>query len=68
MAREYVDRADVEASLRDLFGEGQDAARQYRGVSAGAAGAVGFLTLVLAFLVGRRKGRRRSAIVEIRRR
>ena len=64
--RRHVERAEVEASLRDLFGEGEQTARQYAGVTAGTAGAVGFLALVFAFLVGRRKGRRRSAVVEIR--
>jgi uncharacterized protein (TIGR03382 family) len=65
-ARARVERSQVESSLRDLFGEGEQAARQYAGVSAGAAGALGFLAMVFAFLLGRRKGRRRSAIVEIR--
>jgi len=64
--RRHVDRAEVEASIRDLLGEGEQTARQYAGVTAGTAGAIGFLTLVFAFLVGRRKGRRRSAVVEIR--
>ena len=67
-ARPRVERSQVESSLRDLFGEGEQAARQYAGVTAGAAGALGFLAMVFAFLVGRRKGRRRSAVVEIRRR
>lgn len=61
-----IERAEVEASLRDLFGEGQQTARQYAGRTAGAAGALSFLALVGAFLFGRRKGRRRSAVVEIR--
>jgi hypothetical protein len=65
--RRHVDRAEVEASLKDLFGEGEKAARQYAGMTASAAGAVGFLSLVFAFVVGRRKGRKRSAVVEIRR-
>lgn len=65
-ARKHVDRAEVESSLRELFGEGEQAARQYAGVSASAAGALGFLAMVFAFLLGRRKGRRRSAVVEIR--
>ena len=64
--RRHVDRAEVEASIRDLLGEGEATARQYAGVTASTAGAVGFLALVFAFLVGRRKGRRRSAVVEIR--
>ena len=65
-SRRRVERAEVEAALRDLVGEGEATARQYAGVTAGTAGAVGFLALVFAFLFGRRKGRRRSAIVEIR--
>lgn len=65
--RRHVDRAEVESSIRDLLGEGEQTARQYAGVTASTAGAVGFLALVFAFLVGRRKGRRRSAVVEIRR-
>jgi uncharacterized protein (TIGR03382 family) len=65
-ARARVERSQVESSLRDLFGEGESAARQYAGVSAGAAGALGFLAMVFAFLLGRRKGKRRSAVVEIR--
>jgi uncharacterized protein (TIGR03382 family) len=64
--RRHVSRAEVEASLRDLLGEGEQTARQYAGVTAGTAGAFAFLALVFAFLVGRRKGRRRSAVVEIR--
>jgi len=65
--RPHVDRAELEGSIRDLLGEGEQTARQYAGVTASTAGAVGFLALVVAFLVGRRKGRRRSAVVEIRR-
>ena len=87
-SRARVERSQVESSLRDLFGEGEAAARQYAGVTAGAAGAqvagvrtsfvqgiggmfgaagaLGFLAMVFAFLIGRRKGRRRSAVVEIR--
>jgi len=63
-----IERAEVEASIQELFGEGEKAAKQYAGMTASAAGAIGFLSLVFAFLVGRRKGRKRSAVVEIRRR
>jgi ABC-type Fe3+ transport system permease subunit len=63
----HVERAELEASLRDLLGEGEQTARQYAGVSIGVAGAASFLAIVFAFLIGRRKGRRRSAVIEIRR-
>lgn len=62
-----VQRAEVERALRELLGEGGETARQYAGVGAGAAGAAGFLAIVGAFLLGRRKGRRRSAIIEVKR-
>jgi hypothetical protein len=68
MSREHVERSEVEASLRELLGEGEKAARQYAGMTASAAGAIGFLTLVGAFLFGRRKGKKRAAYVEITRR
>lgn len=63
----HVDRSEVEASLRDLLGEGEQTVRQYAGVSVGVVGAFSFLALVFAFLFGRRKGRRRNATIEIRR-
>lgn len=66
MTKGRIERAEVESSLRDLFGEGEQTARQYAGVSIGAAGALSFLALVFAFLVGKRKGRKRSAIVQIK--
>lgn len=68
MTKARIERAEVEASLRDLFGEGEQTARQYAGVGAGAAGALSFLALVFAFLLGRRKGKKRSAVIEIRQR
>lgn len=62
-----IQRSEVERALRDLLGEGEQTARQYAGVGAGAAGAAGLLAVVGAFLLGRRKGRRRSAVVVVKR-
>ncbi len=62
-----IERAEVEASLRDLFGDSRQAAKTYGGIGAGAAGAMGFLALCVAFLLGKRKGRRRSAVIEVKR-
>ncbi len=63
-----IERREVEMALRDLLGEGEQTARQYAGVGAGAAGAAGLLAVIGAFLLGKRKGRRRSAVLEIKRR
>ena len=59
--------ADIEAKLRELQGEAEvigDEARSYA-ILAGAA-VVGGLLLV-AFVLGKRRGRRKRTVVEIRR-
>jgi hypothetical protein len=62
-----ISRDDIESKFRELQGGVDDAAD--RAVSsvlvAGAAIAVGIV--VVAYLLGRRKGRKRSTIVEVRR-
>jgi hypothetical protein len=62
-----IERAEVETAVRDLLGEGEQAARQYAGMSISLAGAISLLGLAFAFLMGRRRGRRRNAVIEIRR-
>jgi hypothetical protein len=62
-----VTRADIEAKMREIQGgteAGADAAK-----GAGVAAGVGLLLLavVVAYLLGRRKGRKRRTFVEIRR-
>jgi hypothetical protein len=62
-----ITRDDIEAKLRqiqDSTEAGKDAAR-----GAGMAGVVagGLLLVVLAYLLGRRRGRKRRTVVEIRR-
>jgi hypothetical protein len=62
-----ITRDDIEAKFRALQGdvdETADAAVSYVLVP-GVAAAAG--VLVLAYLLGRRKGRRKSTIVEVRR-
>lgn len=62
-----VTRADIESKLRELQGEAEvigDEARSYA-ILVGAA-AVGGLLLV-AFVLGKRRGRRKRTVVEIRR-
>ncbi|MFI5045518.1 MAG: hypothetical protein ACHQIG_00525 [Acidimicrobiia bacterium] len=63
-----ITRADIEAKLSEIRGTAEDAtpdvpeAAQRTGLIA-AGGAL----LVLAFVLGRRRGRKKSTIVEIRR-
>jgi LPXTG-motif cell wall-anchored protein len=62
-----VTKADIEAKLRDIRGdvdETAEAARSYL-LIAGAVGAV--VLLGAAYLLGRRKGKKKTTVVEIRR-
>ena len=66
-ANRPIGRQDLEAKLRELQGDVEDTAQSARStlVTVGAVVAVG--VVAVAFLIGRRKGRRRSTIVEVRR-
>lgn len=63
----HVSRDDIESKLRELRGEvdsAGDNARQYALI----AGAVVAVTVVaLAFAWGKRKGRKKTTVVEVRR-
>jgi hypothetical protein len=65
--REKITRDDIEAKLRELESDARDQVASARTtlVTAGVVAAV--LVLLLAFLLGRRGGRQRSTVVEIRR-
>ena len=62
-----ITRADLEAKLRDIKGEVQETGEAAKGTALMVAGGAGFLLLVLVFLLGKRRGRRKSTVVEIRR-
>ncbi len=67
-----VSPADIAAKLRQIGGEVTDTAEEARGsvvvVAAVAVVAlVGVALVGVAYLLGRRRGRRRSTVVEIRR-
>ena len=62
-----VGRHDIEAKLREIQGEVDDietSARPYL-VAAGAAAAVALVALV--YVLGKRRGRKKRTVVEIRR-
>jgi len=65
--RAPITRADIEAKLGELRGSAEPVVEQAKGaaIAVGAALVVG-LTLA-AYLMGRRRGRRRQTIVEIKR-
>ena len=62
-----ITRADIEAKLRDLRGEVQETAEAAKTPILAIAGGVAATVVLLAFLLGKRRGRRKSTVVEIRR-
>jgi hypothetical protein len=64
---ERITRDDIESKLRELRGQVEDVGNASKGYALAAGVAV--LTLVVggAYLLGRRKGKKRATIVEIRR-
>ncbi|MGH9080150.1 MAG: hypothetical protein ACRDYE_08785 [Acidimicrobiales bacterium] len=67
LGTERITRDQIEAKFRELTGEVADEAESARtqAVTVALAVAVGLVAVV--FLIGRRSGRRRSAVVEVRR-
>jgi hypothetical protein len=62
-----ITRDDLEAKLRQVVGEVDDRVDEARpNIVTGAVAALAVVA-VLAYLIGRRSGRSRSALVEIRR-
>ena len=62
-----ITRADLEAKFRELRGATEPGAQKARGVGIAALVAGGVVLVVVAFLLGRRRGRKRRTIVEVRR-
>jgi len=62
-----IERDDLEAKLRELQGEVNDTKESATSMllTVGAVAAVG--VIAIAFLVGRRKGKKRTTVVEVRR-
>lgn len=67
MTAQKISRDDIEAKLREIQGEVDETAESAKGIAlaVGAVVAVGVLAAV--FLLGRRRGRAKSTIVEVRR-
>jgi hypothetical protein len=62
-----IERGDLEAKLRELQGEVSETTESAKStlLTVGAVIAVG--VIALAFLAGRRKGKKRTTVVEVRR-
>jgi hypothetical protein len=62
-----ITRGDIEAKLRQMRGEVDKTAEAAKVPIMAVAGGVAAAVVVLAFLLGKRRGRRKSTVVEIRR-
>ena len=64
---ERISREDIEAKLRALQGDVQVKVEDRKSTVMVVAGGIGVVLVIVFFLLGRRSGKRRSTVVEIRR-
>ena len=62
-----ITRADIEGKLHEMRGEVEESAEAAKTPIMAIAGGVAVAIVIVAFLLGKRRGRRRSTVVEIRR-
>ncbi|MGZ4728652.1 MAG: hypothetical protein ACXWB2_13095 [Acidimicrobiales bacterium] len=62
-----IGRADIEAKLRELQGEVEIIGEEAKSYALTVVAVVGVGIVALAFVLGRRRGRRNRTIVEVRR-
>lgn len=62
-----VSRDDIERKLREIKGEAGEVAESGRNFAMMAAVAVAVAVVAAAYVFGRRKGKKRSTVVEVRR-
>ncbi|MDQ3106718.1 MAG: hypothetical protein M3Q68_02810 [Actinomycetota bacterium] len=62
-----VDRSDIEAKLREIRGEVDTTATAAKPAAMIVAGVAAFVVIGAVYFLGRRKGKKKSTVVEIRR-
>ena len=62
-----IERSDIEAKLREIQGEVDTTASAAKPAVAMVAAVAAVVLIGAAYMVGRRKGRKKSTVVEIRR-
>ncbi len=62
-----IDRGDIEAKLREIRGEVDNTTSSAKPLLLAAAGVAAVGVLAAVYLLGRRKGKKKSTMVEIRR-
>jgi len=61
-----ITRDDLEAAFKGLIDDGQASVVDTGRKAAGVAGAFGFLALALTYVIGRRRGSKAKATVQVR--
>ncbi len=67
MSTERITPADLEAKMRELQDEGDEAVDTAKSYALAGAVVVGVIIFAIAFTAGRRRGKKKSTVVEIRR-
>lgn len=62
-----VTRGDIEAKVRQLQGEVEEAGEQAKGPAMIIAGVAAVVFIGVVFLLGKRRGKRQTTTIEIRR-
>ena len=65
--RRRITRDDLQAAFDGVLGEGESAVRAAAPQAAVVGGAAALALVALAYLAGRRRGRKRTAVLEVRR-
>ncbi len=66
-AKPRITRDDIEAKLRDIAGPVEDNVERAQSMAVAVGVAVGAVLVITAYVLGRRRGRKRTPVVEIRR-
>lgn len=62
-----VSRNDIEAKLREIKGEVDDTTNTAKPYAVAAAAALAVVVIGVVYVMGKRKGRKKTTVVEIRR-
>lgn len=62
-----ISRDDIESKLREIQGEVDETAESAKGVAVAVGAAIAVGVVVAVFLLGKRRGKRKMTIVEVRR-
>ncbi len=65
--KQRITRDDIETKLREIAGPVEDNVEKAQSMAVAVGVAVGAVLVVAAYLLGRRRGKKRTPIVEIRR-